>query len=430
MKNIHERLNIPYKEIDFEDISLIGENGAIILSQEGIKDFLKGLWEKIKEFIFKIVNGVKNFFKSYFTSKGIAYRKLKNIEEVLTEKSYVMDKGVATSDKVPSGIKSRFKTEHDHLAPNIILDIIHNANPQFLKEFINVSYNFLTKSAVKTELKNAIIKLKEAQVRLEAAKADKKGFAGNVKEGIKKDGLIKGGFTGAGNYFKESRNISNIEKEISESKKEVEKHINEKDINDIANEENEIQDKKLNELLDKYKTEFNTVAKEILKNREIYFANGKILKISEDDNEDGFIVFRTDVAENIESPKTVIYAEQKTLLTIIKAMTNALTEADHISDQLNKFVSATDNILKELDELYKILSTTIKDYPENSPMAKSMNAMNKKINVVLKPFTKSLKNAISQTFKLSTNILDNAVNVAHGVIAYAVESMKLYHYIS
>jgi hypothetical protein len=55
-----------------------------------------------------------------------------------------------------------------------------------------------------------------------------------------------------------------------------------------------------------------------------------------------------------------------------------------------------------------------------------MNALSKQINAVLKPFTQSLKNAISQTFKLSTNILDNAISVAHGVIAYGVESMKLY----
>jgi hypothetical protein len=103
-----------------------------------------------------------------------------------------------------------------------------------------------------------------------------------------------------------------------------------------------------------------------------------------------------------------------------------LTEADHVSDQVNKFLGTADKSMAELDSIYRTLSSAIKDYPENSPQAKAMKVMNKKINDVLKPFTQSLKNAISQTFKLSTNILDNAISVAHGVIAYSVESMKLY----
>jgi ABC-type transporter Mla subunit MlaD len=103
-----------------------------------------------------------------------------------------------------------------------------------------------------------------------------------------------------------------------------------------------------------------------------------------------------------------------------------LTEADHVSDQVNKFLTTADKTMTELDSLYKTLSTVVKDNPEDSPQAKSMNALSKQINAVLKPFTQSLKNAISQTFKLSTNILDNAISVSHGVIAYSVESMKLY----
>jgi vacuolar-type H+-ATPase subunit I/STV1 len=367
----------------------------------------------------KIVNGVKTFFKNYLTSKGIAYRKLKNIEEVLSEKAYVMDKGVASSEKVPSGIKSRFKTENEQLTPRIISDIINNANPVFLKDLVTVSQAFLSNTTVKSELKNAINKMKQLEAKLMAAQYNKKDYLDNVKD----KGLIKG--TAAN--LQQRGDIKNAQNELNKTKQEVEKHLDEDtEAKDLAEQDDEIQTKKLNEILEQYKNDFNSKAKALIKEKEVYFANGKVLKLNEDDKEDGFLVFKTDVAENAQSPKSIIYAEQQTLLGIVKRMTAVLTEADHVSDQVNKFLGTADKSMAELDSIYRTLSSAIKDYPENSPQAKAMKVMNKKINDVLKPFTQSLKNAISQTFKLSTNILDNAISVAHGVIAYGVESMKLY----
>jgi hypothetical protein len=418
MKSIHQRLNIAYEELSFEDVSIVGESGLLILSQEGIKDFIKGLWEKIKQFFMKIVNGVKTFFKNYLTSKGIAYRKLKNIEEVLSEKAYVMDKGVATSDKVPSGIKSRFKTEHEQLTPSIILDIINNANPVFLKELVTVSQVFLSNSVVKSELKNAVNKMKELQAKLMVTQYNKKDYLDNVKD----KGLIKG--TAAN--LQQKADVKNVQKELDKTKQEVEKQLDASDVKELAQADEGLQTQKLNEALETYKRNFNSLAKSLIKEKEVYFANGKVLKLNEDDKEDGFLVFKTDTAENAQPPKSVIYADQQTLLSIVKRMIVVLTEADNVSDQVNKFLTTADKTMTELDSLYKTLSTVVKDYPEDSPQAKSMNALSKQINAVLKPFTQSLKNAISQTFKLSTNILDNAISVAHGVIAYGVESMKLY----
>jgi hypothetical protein len=427
MKSIHQRLNIAYEELSFEDVSIVGEDGLLILSQEGIKDFIKGLWEKIKQFFMKIVNGVKTFFKNYLTSKGIAFRKLKNIEEVLSEKAYAMDKGVASSEKVPSGIKSRFKTEHEQLTPRIILDIINNANPVFLKQIVVVSEVFLSNTTVKSELKNAINKMKQLEAKLMVAKSEQKGFGDNYDANREKGkGIIRSAFNAPIDSFKQSKAVGNVEKDIQKTKQEVEKNLHDEDTKDLVDQDDEFQTQKLNEILEKYKDDFNSRAKSLVEKKEIYFANGKILKLDEDDKEDGFLVFKTDVAENAQSPKSVIYAEQQTLLGIVKRMIVVLTEADHVSDQINKFLGTADKSMSELDSIYRTLSSAIKDYPENSPQAKAMKVMNKKINDVLKPFTQSLKNAISQTFKLSTNILDNAISVAHGVIAYGVESMKLY----
>jgi hypothetical protein len=428
MKSIHQRLNIAYEELSFEDVSIVGESGLLILSQEGIKDFIKGLWEKIKQFFMKIVNGVKTFFKNYLTSKGIAYRKLKNIEEVLSEKAYVMDKGVASSEKVPSGIKSRFKTENEQLTPHIISDIIDNANPVFLKQIVAVSQDFLSRETIKSELKNAINKLKQLEAKLSVAKIEQKGFGGNYDAHREKGhGWARSVASAPFDKFKQDKAVGNVEKDIQKTKQEVEKHLNEdNDAKKLVDQDDEFQSQALNKMLEEYKEDFNSKAKALIKEKEVYFANGKILKLNEDDKEDGFLVFKTDVAENAQSPKSIIYAEQQTLLGIVKRMIVVLTEADHVSDQINKFLGTADKSMAELDSIYRTLSSAIKDYPENSPQAKAMKVMNKKINDVLKPFTQSLKNAISQTFKLSTNILDNAISVAHGVIAYGVESMKLY----
>jgi molybdopterin converting factor small subunit len=80
------------------------------LAMEGIKDFLKNLWEKIKAFAMKIWDKIKEFWDKHFSTVGRLVKKLEALGEKIAESSGNRKDTGGKDIKAPSDIARAFKT--------------------------------------------------------------------------------------------------------------------------------------------------------------------------------------------------------------------------------------------------------------------------------------------------------------------------------
>jgi tetratricopeptide (TPR) repeat protein len=80
------------------------------LTMEGIKDFLKNLWAKIKAFIVKIWDKVKEFWDKHISTVGRLVKKLEALSEKISESSGTRKDTAGKDIKAPSDIARAFRT--------------------------------------------------------------------------------------------------------------------------------------------------------------------------------------------------------------------------------------------------------------------------------------------------------------------------------
>jgi hypothetical protein len=80
------------------------------LAMEGIKDFLKNLWEKIKAFVMKIWGKLKEFWDKHFSTVGRLVKKLEALSDRIADSSGVRKDTAGKDIKAPADIARAFRT--------------------------------------------------------------------------------------------------------------------------------------------------------------------------------------------------------------------------------------------------------------------------------------------------------------------------------
>jgi ElaB/YqjD/DUF883 family membrane-anchored ribosome-binding protein len=80
------------------------------LAMEGVKDFLKNLWEKIKAFVVKIWGKIKEFWDKHFSTVGRLIKKLEALGEKISESSGTRKDTGGKDIKAPADIARAFRT--------------------------------------------------------------------------------------------------------------------------------------------------------------------------------------------------------------------------------------------------------------------------------------------------------------------------------
>jgi hypothetical protein len=80
------------------------------LAMEGIKDFLKNLWEKIKAFVMKIWGKLKEFWDKHFSTVGRLVKKLEALSEKIADSSGTRKDTGGKDIKAPADIARAFRT--------------------------------------------------------------------------------------------------------------------------------------------------------------------------------------------------------------------------------------------------------------------------------------------------------------------------------
>lgn len=410
--------------VDKDDLNQLGSTGVNIITLEGLGDFISKIWNKIKEIILKMVNLVKNFFTSYFTKKGSVIRKLNNIIEALSEKDFILNMESIDPTNIPEKVKNVFKTEDSLVTPSVIMNYIKDSKAEFLGNFIVHANMYAADKTVSSELLKYINKLKLVQFKkqmLQDKNQEIKDNAGTLGKASIMLGTNK-------EYNKNIKDIKDANKEINETKNVINKEIEKTKANEFNGIEGEeelkaLADKKLDEFLTKY----NAIIENNIVNVNIVLAGGKILKIKQDDkNEDKkkILEIEKDDHPKLNRPTSAIYADSKSVISLAKESLNSITILEKNVESIQKFIDSISSVITEYDKIENETKKIFDSVPEEYKSA--VNAYKNKITYVLKPLLNNNRVITMQVSKLSTNILDNALEVGLGVIAYSTQSMKYY----
>jgi hypothetical protein len=128
------------------------------LAMEGIKDFLKNLWEKIKAFAMKIWGKLKEFWDKHFSTVGRLVKKLEALSERIADSSGTRKDTGGKDIKAPSDIARAFRTTSTLSVADV-------------KEYVKEAGDFVTKikgrvtsslgnvlSKVDSEMANIVVK--------------------------------------------------------------------------------------------------------------------------------------------------------------------------------------------------------------------------------------------------------------------------------
>jgi Mg2+ and Co2+ transporter CorA len=99
---------------------------------EGIKDFLKNLWEKIKAFVMKIWGKLKEFWDKHFSTVGRLVKKLEALSEKIADSSGVRKDTAGKDIKAPADIARAFRTTSTLSIGDV-------------KEYVKEAFDFTTK---------------------------------------------------------------------------------------------------------------------------------------------------------------------------------------------------------------------------------------------------------------------------------------------
>jgi hypothetical protein len=126
------------------------------LAMEGIKDFLKNLWEKIKAFVMKIWGKLKEFWDKHFSTVGRLVKKLEALGEKISDSSGTRKDTGGKDIKAPSDIARAFRTT----STLSIADV---------KEYVKEAADFVT--GIKEQVNGSVTTyLSKADERIKAIK--------------------------------------------------------------------------------------------------------------------------------------------------------------------------------------------------------------------------------------------------------------------
>jgi hypothetical protein len=114
------------------------------LAMEGIKDFLKNLWEKIKAFVMKIWGKLKEFWDKHFSTVGRLVKKLEALGEKIADSSGTRKDTGGKDIKAPSDIARAFRTTSTLSAGDV-------------KEYVKEAGDFVTN--IKTRVTGSLDKI-------------------------------------------------------------------------------------------------------------------------------------------------------------------------------------------------------------------------------------------------------------------------------
>jgi hypothetical protein len=333
------------------------------LAMEGIKDFLKNLWAKIKAFVMKIWGKLKEFWDKHFSTVGRLVKKLEALSERIADSSGTRKDTGGKDIKAPTDIARAFRTTSTLSTGDV-------------KEYV-------------TEASNFVLKVK--------------GFtsgASAMMETIKTEGSIV-----KDDDITEYTNINEnqIEEKIRELESEYEKHnfdeqLNKKIIGGIT--ENTSYGGEETALLSKIVGGKKLVAE----------VNDKRISLTLQPGDDSY-----------DSSLDMVIASKKDLADLNREMTKMLNNYLYLKDNVNKVNDAVNKFIKETDK--NINSKLDEKFRDKPKLNKLKTVLQKHASKAMYKFS-NISTFYANLFKMTKTIVISTIQAGVRYITFTLKQYK------
>jgi hypothetical protein len=313
------------------------------LAMEGIKDFLKNLWEKIKAFVMKIWGKLKEFWDKHFSTVGRLVKKLEALSERIADSSGTRKDTGGKDIKAPADIARAFRTTSTLSVADV-------------KEYVKEAGDFVT--GIKEQINGSVTTY--------LSKADDR---------IKK---IR-------NSYDFGSNLKDVDKETAKNKvREVEESYNSGEFSKELNAEI------VSTVLKGVKVSQSDAGTEKVVMSKV--VGGKKLVVEFDEYRINLTLTAGD--DSYDSSLDMVIASKKDLADLNRDMTKMLNNYLYLKDNVNKVNDAVNKFIKQADKLVSENASFAANYPD-----KSQNSVNDSIKTAME---KSLSKQIHIFSRVST----------------------------
>jgi hypothetical protein len=333
------------------------------LAMEGIKDFLKNLWAKIKAFVMKIWGKLKEFWDKHFSTVGRLVKKLEALSERIADSSGTRKDTGGKDIKAPSDIARAFRTTSTLSAGDV-------------KEYVTEASNFVLKVKGFTS---------GASAMMETIKTE-----GSI---VKDEDITK--YTNI--------NENQIEEKIRELESEYEKHnfdeqLNKEIIGGIT--ENKSYGGEETALLSKIVGGKKLVAE----------VNDKRISLTLQPGDDSY-----------DSSLDMVIASKKDLADLNRDMTKMLNNYLYLKDNVNKVNDAVNKFIKETDK--NINSKLDEKFRDKPKLNKLKTVLQKHASKAMYKFS-NISTFYANLFKMTKTIVISTVQAGVRYITFTLKQYK------
>jgi ferredoxin-thioredoxin reductase catalytic subunit len=330
---------------------------------EGIKDFLKNLWAKIKAFVMKIWGKLKEFWDKHFSTVGRLVKKLEALGEKIADSSGTRKDTGGKDIKAPSDIARAFKTT----STLSIADV---------KEYVKEAGEFVLK--VKTYSLSSVTKTLE---------------------------VIRAKNPDSENEFNKYANVS--ENEIEEKIREIETKYEQ------GNPDEEVNHIVMAGFIENnnYKGEEAVLLSKIVGGKKLVAeVNDKRISLTLQPGDDSY-----------DSSVDMVIASKKDLADLNRDMTKMLNNYLYLKDNVNKVNDAVNKFIKETDKnINSKLDEKFKDKPE---LNKLRTVIQKYASKAMYKFS-SISAFYANLFKMTKTITISTIQATVRYISFTLKQYK------
>jgi len=346
------------------------------LAMEGIKDFLKNLWEKIKAFVMKIWGKLKEFWDKHFSTVGRLIKKLEALSDKIADSSGVRKDTGGKDIKAPADIARAFKTT----STLSIADV---------KEYVT----------------------------------EAKGFVDGVKEQV--NGSINTFLSDTNNRMTEITNkydfgsdIGKVDKETAQNKvREIDESYN------SGEDSKEHNAKVINNVLKNMKLTTTDAGKEHTVLSKV--VGGKKLVVEFDEYRISLNLTAGD--DSYDSSLDMVIASKKDLADLNRDMIKMLNTYLYLKDNVNKVNDSVNKFIKNADKLISEKAADKAKYTEGNDQkvnADIKNAMEKSLSKQVHLFSR-VSTFYANVFRMTKMIVISTIQAGVRYITFTLKQYKL-----
>lgn len=401
---VGEGFGLKVPSVSLEDI---GKTGGELRQELALEGFVGDMWEKVKTLFKKIYESIKSFFAKHFTKLGRVKKKLSNLQSVL--KSTDTDITVASSDKVPSSLVSKFGYS-GRVNVGVVNESLDTASAVLdVLEVTNTKAKVLASKDVMS--RDFVAKIKTYREDIEKIKKDTEANKGELVGGLK--GIVNSDARAKNKEIKETNaSLAAIakdkEKEIDNSKDKVDTVVR-------TNKDIDFEDSTFTAAKKELEDYLGELGKALEKLKGKSIPGSKVVEEISVDIEKGIEITMGTLDKG--NPDSVTLGSKADLSKLVD---RALDLIESMEDITGKYSVVNDTVIKNLDTVDGLIKDLDKTPNDVDPSYKKI------LQVKVRERLKLMQTFFTNYNKVNKNFMGIVLDCGEGVVSYSVESLKFF----